>query len=714
VGSNLPEKKTFTITRWQGGYCDGVDSFEIEDNELASCKNLDVDLRGIVKVRKSQEIYTDMVNSDADGKKRFKNLHRFCNRANNKHTFGFNEDGYLVCDSNDGIFSLVAGDGTDYFATSKTFASFAQFRDTLFISTGACPVMVYNEVATPKLQQINIPTQQPGELLDASVVDSATGILEEGGYYYAATFDIYVGDEFVGETAPLTTGMGIIQCYGNAHPDLDLNSIELKKSNTGNSYVFPDGAKYINIYRTLKEDVIEYPFTGNNGRVVYNDAYAGFYYLKSILVSDYSDAAVGDVIYEDNGNINPDTSYPINYYIFGDPPRARFLCYHKNRMWYAWASVMDEESESYVSFPSRLYFSEHLAPGQILNSSWVDISPANDDEITGMMSWNNRVLIVFKNNSTWILTGADDEIAPGVPDIRIEMLDGSIGCVAPNSIAMVEGAVVWLSNRGPYYYDGSYPKPLKVDQIREAIKRIPPTQVYGSCGVFHTRDRAYLLSTCDSALSEDPAINNTVWKYLLDTQCWSRHVKTHCGVGAWVEIKKGDESPYLLAACDALDDRMDEVGSVMAYDYREGVDMVWDPATSLVTSEYIPWEMQTKFFDLGRPDYLKQVDSVDVQHKSTTPFNVDMVLDASTDTRTESPSETVTIGPSAGANDLVWGVGEWNVKYWNPPKQVTGLVKSKKARTCKRVSFVLSGWCSGVRTQIQRLSVHFTPKEKVD
>lgn len=708
MAQGQPEKKVYTAQRFAGGYCDGVDSFEIEDNELASCENVDIDLRGIPKVRKSQEIYTDMVNSDANGKKVMRNLHRFSNRDQVKRTFGYNADGYLVMDADDGKFNLVAGDGTDYITSNTGFMSFAQFRDTLYMSNDKSGLRGYNEENIPKLFTSIVGTSFAGDLMYASASTTSTGpgIESEKYFWYRFTTDIFRGDDFVAEGTPAIpwTFQGYTTTGAWAADDALTGykaSINLKKRE-GYVYFLP-GAKYINIYRT-------YPSETMTTEAQVPTEFAGFYWIGSVSVADYNAASVGDVLFADDGSVGVDTSSPISYVTRAEVPKARFLHVHKNRMWFGNVSVYNDDTKSYDVYPNRVYLSEHLSPEWVLNSSWLDISPANDDEITGMISWNNRILIIFKQNSIWAITGADDELAPGVPDIRLEMLDGSIGCIAPQSIAIMEGAVVWMSNRGPYYFDGSYPKPLKTDQIIRAIERIPESMRYKACGVFHTRDRAYLLSTCDSALSENPAINNTVWKFDLHNKAWSRHVKEDCGVSAWCEIKGKDDPAMLLAACEADSTRIAETGSVMKYDYADGVDKVWDG--SAIALEAIPWTLQTKFFDMGRPEMTKLFDSVEVQYKSASTIDCDLLMDYTFDS--EAAGKTVTLGPAVSTQDY-WGLGEWAAlpNTWQTVQQISGIVRMPIGSTGKRLSVKLSGESHGERTQIQRISIFFTPKEMI-
>jgi hypothetical protein len=710
VAQGQPEKKVYTAQRFSGGYCDGVDSFEIEDNELASCENVDIDLRGIPKVRRSQEIYTDMVNSDANGKKVMRNLHRFSNRDQVKRTFGYNADGYLVMDADDGKFNLVAGDGTDYIPSNTGFMSFAQFRDTLYASNDKSGMMAYNEDETPKLQKVEplvaegISFQINGE---SESVPAAPGLEYDKIYYYRFTFDIFRGNDFVGETTPAHwSNPGLYELYAEAWGTTrtvdSINVINLVAVGDNPSIDdLPDGAKYVNIYKTYPREI-----PTRYGAPI-NDP--GFYWLGSIAVADYVAASPGDTLFVDDGTVSVDTSSPINYLSMEHLPKSRFIHVHKNRMWLGNVSVYNSDTEAYDVYPNRVYLSEHLSPEWVLNSSWLDISPANDDEITGMISWNNRILIIFKQNSVWAITGADDELAPGVPDIRLEMLDGSIGCTAPQSIAIMEGAVVWMSNRGPYYFDGSYPKPLKTDQIIRAIERIPESMRYKACGVFHTRYRAYLLSTCDSALSENPAINNTVWKFDLHNSAWTRHVKEDCGVSAWCEIKGKDDPAMLLAACEADSTRIAETGSVMKYDYRDGVDIVWDSTD--FANETIPWSLKTKFFDCGRPEMYKLFDSVEIQYKSASTINVDFYVDYAFDS--VSSVKTRTITPSGGEGSLIWGVGEWSHKNWGYVRETDSVVRMQIGQLGKRISVKLSGESFGERVQIQRITVFFTPKEVI-
>lgn len=101
-----------------------------------------------------------------------------------------------------------------------------------------------------------------------------------------------------------------------------------------------------------------------------------------------------------------------------------------------------------------LYLSEYLDPTNfILGGNATDpiqfiIYGAVGDVITGLYSVGNGLLI-FMNNSTWLLTGSfQDTTFAAADSFAIKDVSHLIGCIQNSSIREKQGNIYWLSKRG--------------------------------------------------------------------------------------------------------------------------------------------------------------------------------------------------------------------------------------------------------------------------
>lgn len=112
------------------------------------------------------------------------------------------------------------------------------------------------------------------------------------------------------------------------------------------------------------------------------------------------------------------------------PDNGKFLCESGNVF--------------FLAVGSTLYFSQQGNPHAWPKLNFIGF----DDIITGIVAEFQGIL-VFTNNNTWRVTGADD------PATLIKtQLPGNQGCVLYNSIAQISNAPVWLSNDGICLWDG--------------------------------------------------------------------------------------------------------------------------------------------------------------------------------------------------------------------------------------------------------------------
>lgn len=122
-----------------------------------------------------------------------------------------------------------------------------------------------------------------------------------------------------------------------------------------------------------------------------------------------------------------------------DPPRApSFLAWHTNRL----------VAVGGPTLPDTLYFSNLLdaSAGQWNRSTGsLRVGAGEGDAITGIYSWSDFNLIVFKRHSIWVI---NCNPANDVAEFEIRPIHKRIGCVAPHTACQVGSDVYFLSDSG--------------------------------------------------------------------------------------------------------------------------------------------------------------------------------------------------------------------------------------------------------------------------
>ncbi len=216
---------------------------------------------------------------------------------------------------------------------------------------------------------------------------------------------------------------------------------------------------------------------------------------------------------------------------FDEPINPAFIEWHKDRLVSAGMTNVQ---------PDTLSFSEILLNGtEILASTgwnhntW-DLRVGGDQEpITGLRSWTNSNLVVFKEHSVWIVNSdpllvANDPTG-NVSAFPITRVHGRIGCLAPQTAVQVGADIFFLSESGVRSVgrtlaseEQSVIGPALSDPIKDIIDRINPAGMKWACATYW--QNRYILSV--------PLDNNTYPSHTLVfntlTGTWS---------GYWTGIK---------------------------------------------------------------------------------------------------------------------------------------------------------------------------------
>jgi hypothetical protein len=737
MGIDVQDYQSFTINDFSGGLNEEASSYQVADNELVDCENISLRDSGAIKSRLGEIIYHQA--SGTPIATPVKGMHRYTKSDGTKKVLIYSgtvsgviaETGKVFADSDDGVFD---GDApiAEGVLTRDGFCRFAQYSDVVLFGTDRTEMLAYNAGESPEVEYVDITPKRYdlGWLFTHSTAD-AGGYLESKNYLYRFSWDIFHGDVFLGET-----------CLEHKSPENNLGSanymqlaanltglsgtdnvVQIKKS--ASATTFPTLRKRLNIYRS--DPLSSFP---DNISVVPD---ANFFLIGSITKDDYDAASAGDVVFSDDGSVA--LGRPARYGRMYFPPRARFRVIHKNILWLANVSyyansdlTTKQQASGLITAPHRVFFSDIDGslpePIAFYPDAWVDIDPTTGEGITGLISYRNQLLVVFKANSMWGILGDNRN------NLSVRNIDPNIGCVAPETISILEGNLVWLSNRGVYYWNGTTsPRPLNTEKVKKTLLAIPPDRKNQACGIGYTKESEYWLAISHpDALATTGAggtYNNYVMRYNTKTKSWARDYHTK-GISSFLEKKEATEQMKLLGGMgsDYADFALYGVINEMDVGYKTG------PASGLNGPADIDWHFKTKFFDGGLPFVEKNFVAVLVQMSSVTNITMDVFCDDRLDT-TESGETNFTLSAPSATWDLHWWDGGGDAtdpndpehadnEHWNTEAWPTVWAKFQEATTLrmlddrcwgKRIAFKFSGSNHNRPVEIQQITVFYKPVE---
>jgi hypothetical protein len=576
------KQQTYSVRGWPLGLNSFSPTFKVQPNELAVLKNLRVEQGGYLVPRKGFSKYETTWPGGA-----VKGAYRHEETDGNKQ---------VIAASGSAPATIYSDEGGGTFASRTTltesadgYLRFAQWRDTIFCMSDAADIKVYHRGATPEIRTSDI-SHPDLNAIDSNAPISGGNLEELKTYTYRCTVDFELDGDFLSESVPLILS-GVSFNQAEETTTATNKQIEIKK---GADNLTSDTVQ-INIYRTEATD----------SGVISTSKDPAFWFLTSITTAVFNVASVGDVLFTDDGNTpltfgrrTSNIPAQIFYGGFDKPPRCRFAATHKNRMW----------SARTTADPHYLYFSEYLEPERVRETSFLPIGYGGNREgggpITVIASLMNRELVVAKANALWRVAGGDNETLPGVPDFEIEMITPAVGCIAPETMIVAEGALMWLSHRGVYVYDGTVPKEIRTHEIRNILEGFTAAQKNVACATYYPKRREYWL-----------AIDTTVLIYSFITDAWSEHEYKDGGTAVvynhLLMIQEGDAIPDILGCTDAA----------TAADFH-----LMDSADS-DNGANIDWTATTGALDFNHPDQVKKLAAIIVLLETTVTVSATFILD---------------------------------------------------------------------------------------
>jgi len=676
--------KRYPVRGFGGGLNKAVSSFLLNDDELIETQNVEFGFKGAFKPRKGIRRYDDANGDHCAAGRRYetRNIDRY-SKSDGTREYVIQADRYVYADDDTTIFSDV----TDINPADDGVIRFSKWRDTLYLASENDSVTHYHRDETES--ETHTAAMQPiaKNILIFSGVLSAGGSLEASKrYYYRFTLDIQAENDFLGETAPLIDDLGTDpKYYEQFFSDTDAtNKTITAKPLNGTTSQIPTWAKRLNIYRT--------PAMSTSDSIATTDKDTTFYFWKSVDISDLTAAGVID-----DGTTAIDTSRQIFYNLLDDPPSSRFMIPHKNRMWYL------HQSEN----KARVYFSEYLQPDVVRATSFFDINANDGEPITGAVSWR-KTLIIFKQNSMHAVSGADIENAPGVPDIQLDTIDGSVGCISPQSIAQGEGGVIFLSNRGVEFFEGTKPQPLNSEFVRPLLNKIPGARRNLAAGGYILKTRKYRIAMAQDDVN--PGRNSVVLEFDFWTNTWTKHIyglasSDAFGINAFVEARLGDETGQTLCAIDTT-------GLVQATT-TGAIEIMDDVVYEITTANGIQWSAQTKYFDCGQPDIEKTFRAVIVRIATGQSFTVAWDIDEGAATSSESLDHTGTHSWDEANLSWLGSAAQDTTHVWDDIDQGERISFIPQTSKGRRISFTFSGTATLDGTEIQGITIVYTPEGRM-
>jgi hypothetical protein len=712
----------YPVTHFRGGLNTAVNSFHLSDNELRELENAYIDVRGAIRPAGGIRRYDDSTSTHLDAGRQDNQANQIVQYglSDNTKEFVLQQARYIYADNDTRIFADV----TDMDENEDGTIGISQWKDTMFFSSRNNSAKTYNKKASTTVfdAALTANTQITNINTIFSAFDAAGGGSLDTAKFYTYRFSMahYHGNDFLGTTVALYKtlffGGGISEQrrYSSAGQQTSTGGIEIRKGSSTLPSSITDGAKYINIYRTV----------GLSAFVDQDSSEDSFGLITQILVSDYEAAAVNDVLFTDTGSMNPNFAVPILYNILSNQPRCASTVVHKNRLWYLdIAETEGADIEGTIEGSRvRVYFSEYLEPSSLRITSWFDVGVGAGEPITVGASWKNKALYVFTTNSITGVFGGDNESinaisrTSGVIDIEVEVIDETVGCVSKKSLAEGEGGLIFLSNRGIEFFDGVRPKLLggDDDRIKSFLEKIPAARRAHAAGVYIEKDRKYRLAISQGDVHPSRNTFFIEYDFRSDTYRTGRYRGTNTvGINDYVEARKSTEIPALYAAIDVTGSTADTTtGQVTVLD---------DVFYEFTTADGIQWSVKTKYYDCGDPDIEKRFFAAML--RLATPQSITIAYDIDEGNLEGSSAVDHTGTHSWDEDDLSWlgSAGQNLTHIWDGvdtgeqlfPLPDADSGQSSQMLRGRRVSFTISGTTTIEGLVFNGITIFFDPEERI-
>jgi hypothetical protein len=161
-----------------------------------------------------------------------------------------------------------------------------------------------------------------------------------------------------------------------------------------------------------------------------------------------------------------------------------------------------------VYYPTRIYWSNLQDTTTWLQSSFLEISENDGQQITGMKVLGQS-LIIFKTRSIYIVTFTGDADAPFILQGGGKA-NSDVGCVSHFSIQEVQNGLVFLSPDGLYYFDGLNSSKMS-DRINPTMLGLNQNDLINARSCVQRIKHRYMLAIPSSSSSTNDTIITWDW-----------------------------------------------------------------------------------------------------------------------------------------------------------------------------------------------------------
>lgn len=213
-----------------------------------------------------------------------------------------------------------------------------------------------------------------------------------------------------------------------------------------------------------------------------------------------------------------------------------------------------------------------------------NVNTGSDDAITGLFPLTQRTLLVFKDQSICAI----DNIAGTLDQVRLDVINPEIGCIAGGSAAQVGGDVLFLSAAGVFRLQQVIQSRLQTaavpvsDAITPIIRRIHMRHAAGA--VAAVQDEYYFLAVP----LDGSTVNNAILPFNTTTDAWEGIHTFPAGVQIDRLLKTDHLGVKRLFAVDYANGRVHLL-------YEGRADRVGETETAITS------RLETRAYGLGSP-----------------------------------------------------------------------------------------------------------------
>ena len=131
--------------------------------------------------------------------------------------------------------------------------------------------------------------------------------------------------------------------------------------------------------------------------------------------------------------------------------------------------------------PSRVFFSNPGVPEQFDYSNFIDVGLQDPTGITAMKAFFTQ-LMIFKQNTTWSLTGSS------IDTFVLSQISPIYGCISPRAVCVWNTQCWFLDKKGIFQFDGANLTCVS-DKMEPYFKRMNITAAETQAVILHVKDR---------------------------------------------------------------------------------------------------------------------------------------------------------------------------------------------------------------------------------